>query len=293
MAYNGEYCNIFNTKNILFNLNYTSPNYATNFFGFGNETINEEEQKGVDYNRVKLARLTTDLGLVNYGDQGSVFQIKALFESNRIQSLSSRFVNDTNFDSSTFDRKEFVGGALSYQFKNYNDKVYPTLGMDFQLSTSWMVNVNETKQNFASLSSSYSFLHKLFNNDRLVLANKTKTHVLFNTNFEFYQGATLGADDGLRGFRYQRFTGNSSLYNSTDIRYNLRKLKSGFAPMKIGMYGGFDVGRVWVKNEDSKQWHNSYGGGLWLNFAEMITANVGVFSSSEDVRLSFGFGFGI
>ena len=63
--------------------------------------------------------------------------------------------------------------------------------------------------------------------------------------------------------------------------------------MKIGMYGGFDVGRVWVKNEDSKQWHNSYGGGLWLNFAEMITANVGVFSSSEDVRLSFGFGFGI
>lgn len=293
LAYSGEYCNVFNTKNMLFNINYTSPNYATNFFGFGNETINQEEERGVDYNRVKLARLTADLGIVNYGDQGSVFQVKALFESNRIQSLSSRFVNDNNFDSATFDRKEFVGGALAYQFKNYNDTAYPTLGMDFQFSTSWMVNVSETKQNFASLSSSYSFLHKLFNNERLVLANKTKTHVLFNTNFEFYQGATIGADDGLRGFRYQRFTGNSSLYNSTDIRYNLRKLKSGFAPMKIGLYGGFDVGRVWVKNEDSKKWHNSYGGGLWLNFAELATAQIGVFNSSEDTRISFGLGFGI
>jgi hemolysin activation/secretion protein len=125
------------------------------------------------------------------------------------------------------------------------------------------------------------------------LANKTKTHILFNNNFEFYQGATIGADDGLRGFRFQRFTGNSSLYNTTDIRYNLRKLQTGFAPMNIGLYAGFDVGRVWLQDESSKKWHNSYGGGVWLSLAEMISANLGVFSSAEDTRISFGLGFGI
>jgi len=78
-----------------------------------------------------------------------------------------------------------------------------------------------------------------------------------------------------------------------DVRYNLRKLKSGFAPMNIGFYTGFDIGRIWLQDESSKKWHNSYGGGLWLKVAEMATANLGVFSSSEDTRISFGLGFGI
>ena len=63
--------------------------------------------------------------------------------------------------------------------------------------------------------------------------------------------------------------------------------------MNLGFYTGFDIGRVWLRDENSKKWHNSYGGGLWLKVAEMATANFGVFSSNEDTRISFGFGFGI
>ena len=63
--------------------------------------------------------------------------------------------------------------------------------------------------------------------------------------------------------------------------------------MNLGFYSGFDVGRVWMKNENSNKWHNSYGGGLWLKIAEIVTANVGVFNSTEDTRVSFGLGFGI
>ena len=293
LGYNGEYANIFKTKNVLFDVNYTSPNYATNFFGFGNETVNNEDIKNVDYNRVKLAKLTADLGIINYGDQGSEFKVMASFESNRVEDTPGRFINSTNTNSSIFERKDFVGAKMNYRFKNYNDIAYPTLGMDFQFSTSWMMNIADSKQNFTSLVSSYSFLHQLIKNERLVLANKTKTHILFNSNFEFYQGATIGADDGLRGFRFQRFTGNSSIYNSTDIRFNLRKLQTGLVPMNLGLYAGFDLGRVWLKDEDSRKWHNSYGGGVWLTLAEMITGNIGVFSSNEDTRISFGLGFGI
>lgn len=81
-------------------------------------------------------------------------------------------------------------------------------------------------------------------------------------------------------------------YNSTDIRYNFRKFQSGFAPLNLGFYRGFDVVRVWNTAEDSKKWHNSYGGGVWLTVAEMITTRIGVFSSKEDTRVSFGIGFG-
>jgi hypothetical protein len=39
-----------------------------------------------------------------------------------------------------------------------------------------------------------------------------------NNNYEFYQGATLGGDYDLRGFRNQRFL-EINLFQSSDIRY--------------------------------------------------------------------------
>jgi hypothetical protein len=44
--------------------------------------------------------------------------------------------------------------------------------------------------------------------------------MLLNTNFEFYQGATLDYD--LRGFRNERFLGNQSFYQRR-IRWNIGK----------------------------------------------------------------------
>jgi len=293
LGYSGEYGNIFNKMNIQFGIHYTSPNYATNFFGVGNETENLEETYDLAFNRVKLAQFKTSLGIVKNGRQGSKLSWLATFESNRVENTSDRYIGLVSAGTTVFERKNFMGSEISYQFKNYNDPAYPTLGMDFQLKASWKLNAEDTKQSFGYVKPSFSFIHKLTKNERLILANKTKAHIMFSKHFEFYQGATLGANDGLRGYRFQRFTGNTSLYNSMDVRYNLRKLKSGFAPMNIGFYTGFDIGRIWLQDESSKKWHNSYGGGLWLKVAEMATANLGVFSSSEDTRISFGLGFGI
>lgn len=293
LGYIGEFANIFNKMNIQLGVHYTSPNYATNFFDLGNETENLEEDFDIAYNRVKLAQFKTSLGIVKHGIQGSVTKVMLTYESNRVENTSNRYIGFVGAGTDMFDRKNFIGSELNYKFKNYNDKAYPTLGMDFQFKTSWKLNTKDTKQSFGYIIPSFSFIHKITNNERLVLANKTKAHVMIGDDFEFYQGATIGANDGVRGFRFQRFTGNTSFYNSMDIRYNFRKLKSGFAPMNLGFYTGFDIGRVWLTDEDSKKWHNSYGGGLWLKIAEMATANIGVFSSVEDTRFSFRLGFGI
>lgn len=293
LEYLGEYANIFNKLNIQIGLQYTSPNYTTNFFGFGNETENFESTQSLGFNRVRLAQFKTSLGVVKHGIQGSEFKWLLTYESNRVKYNSTRFLGGLGIESMLFDRKNFVGTELNYQFKNYNDTAYPTLGMDFQCDAGWKLNTGNTAQNFGYVKPSISFIHKLSKNERWVLANKSKAYIMFNKNYEFYQAATLGADDGLRGFRFQRFTGDVSFYNSTDIRFDFRKFKSGLVPFNVGLYTGFDVGRVWLSNEYSKKWHNSYGGGLWLKIAEVVTAQMGVFSSTEDTRVSFGFGFGI
>lgn len=89
----------------------------------------------------------------------------------------------------------------------------------------------------------------------------------------------------------KRFTGKTSFYQNTDLRYSFSRLKTPLVPVRMGVYGGFDYGRIWLDDDNSKKWHNSYGAGFFVNAAEIISANLGVFSSSDGQRIAFGFGF--
>ena len=107
------------------------------------------------------------------------------------------------------------------------------------------------------------------------------------------------ANDGLRGYRNQRFTGKSAFYQSTDLRLNLRKVKTGLLPLNIGIYGGVDYGKVWVDDDllldpsfNSNKLNTSVGGGIFANAASMLTANISAFSSEDGLRLAFALGFG-
>ena len=116
---------------------------------------------------------------------------------------------------------------------------------------------------------------------------------MFNNNFEFYQGATLGGDYDLRGFRNERFLGKSSFYQSTDLRWNIGKIKKSIIPMSYGILGGYDYGRVWLDGEDSKKWHQSIGGGIWINGLNVITGRITYFKGTDDrARVTFGLGYG-
>jgi hemolysin activation/secretion protein len=127
----------------------------------------------------------------------------------------------------------------------------------------------------------------------LVLATTLKTHLNFGDDYEFYQAANIGGTDGLRGYRNQRFTGKRAYYQNTDLRYSFSNIKTPLIPIKIGVYGSFDYGRVWLPNFDySEKWHNSYGGGFFINGADLISANLGVFNSDDGLRAAFGLGFG-
>ena len=62
-------------------------------------------------------------------------------------------------------------------------------------------------------------------------------------------------------------------------------------PVQIGVFGGYDLGRVWIPNDTSDVWHNSYGGGVWINAADLLSGTVNVFTSDEGVQFSFKVAF--
>jgi hemolysin activation/secretion protein len=167
------------------------------------------------------------------------------------------------------------------------------MGFGFSVAGNWKINLDDNKQNFPSLESKINFNHKIDSNGKFVFATIIKSKILFNNNFDFFQGATLGGDYDLRGYRNQRFLGNQSFYQSSDVRWSLGKIRKSILPMSYGILGGFDYGRVWATGENSNKWHQSVGGGLWLNGLDVITARLTYFKSvDEEARIAFGIGFG-
>jgi hypothetical protein len=290
IRYNAEFANIFNKWNFLLETKYTSPNYSINFYGLGNETNNNEDKLGDDYHRVRLSTYAASPSIKWQGRMGAEINIGGLVESIEVEKTENRFINSIPYLLDK--RKTFIGAKASYFYENHDHKASPALGMNLSLETGWKTNINDAKENHAFITPSISFNHKITSNGKIVLATKFKGNIIIGDNFEFYYGASIGGINGLRGYRNQRFTGNKSFYQNTDIRFNLRKVKTELVPLQIGVFGGFDYGRVWLNDENSSDWKTSYGAGFWIVGAEMINLNLSIFNSKDGAYVKFGLGFG-
>lgn len=273
---------------------FTSPNFTINYFGYGNETINNDDIKGLDFNRVRLRTLSVSPSIKKIGRYGSEINFISIFEKIEVEETNNRYISTLGaVNPRIFDDQQYAGASVKYSFENYDVPSLPTMGFGFSVGGSWKMNVNDTKANFPTLESKLNFNHKIDSDGQLVLATILKSKIIFNNNFEFYQGATLGGDYDLRGFRNERFLGKSSFYQSTDLRWNIGKIKKSIIPMTFGVLAGYDYGRVWIDSEDSTKWHQSLGGGIWINGLNVVTARITYFKSSDDkARISFGLGFG-
>lgn len=293
-GYNGEFANFLEGVNLELDARFTSPNFSINFFGFGNETENndDDEPLGLDYNRVKLSTLKLAPSLVWRGRMGSKVRLGVSYEDYEVEETEDRFINEFYVENGEENEQSFFGVDAQYTFENTDDDAFPTMGMSFSLHGGYKTNLTTSGRSFSYIIPSLSIDHKLTANGNLVLATKVKGHVNFGDGFEFYQGASIGANDGLRGFRFQRFTGKSSFYQNTDLRLSFRGGKTGILPVTPGIFGGFDYGRVWFPGDVSDKWHNSYGGGFFVNGAGLISANMGLFNSADGMRFAFGVGFG-
>lgn len=293
LNYKGEFANVVGNLNFGLQSHFQSPNYSINFFGYGNETKNFDEEFGMDYNRVKTRMFTISPQLIWNSKRGSIIQFGLSYEVNEIHDADNRYVSNTDIlPEYLFDEEHFIGLNARFDYSNSDSKAYPTNGLLFSLEAGFKDNLEVSNRNFGYLFTELGIARKLNPSGRLVLASKVKTHINFGNGYEFYQAASIGGEDGLRGFRNQRFTAKNSLYQNTDLRYSFSRIKTPVIPIRMGIYGSFDYGRVWLENDSSKKWHNTYGGGFFINAIEVLSANIGAFHSTDGVRVAFGLGFG-
>ncbi|MGB5172028.1 MAG: metallophosphoesterase [Eudoraea sp.] len=303
LGYNGEFAHIVGSWNLDIQGRFTSPNYSINFFGYGNSTPNpnveDEDQFDLNYNRVRIGFLTGYAGLIWRGENNGEFTIGARYESIELEKTEGRYINLFSSLVPQEERNNFFSTEAAYRYKIRDNKTFPTFGMEFELLTGFTTNI-ENSDAFGYFKPTLGFHYKISHDGRLVLATKSKAHLIFGDDFEFYQAASIGGDDGLRGYRNQRFTGKSSFYQTSDILFNFKRYQTAVLPIEIGIYGGFDVGRIWVSDDlvldpsfNQESWNTSVGGGFFVNAVDMVRANLGLFHSDDGLRLSFGFVLGL
>ena len=274
-----------------------TPLYASNFYGLGNESVNSEEELGLDYNRLRERRVEAGLKLAwRPNDQFQVL-FGPRFSSIRVDNTAGRFIETVadQFPAEIFDGIEMLSLEAGLQFNNVDQLSFPTRGLRFSLDAGWTDQIDEEDFNFPFLESELALYQQLDGRGKLVLATQLGIQTRFSNDFPFFLGATLGGlgpDGNLRGFRRDRFTGRTALYHNTDLRWKAFYWNNNAIPMSVGFSASFDYGKVSIDNVESDTIHYSYGAGIFFAPFDLLTIHVGGYlGDGEDLRWLIGGAF--
>ncbi|WP_312391259.1 metallophosphoesterase [Chryseobacterium sp.] len=276
-----------------FNLDalYSTPRFSENFFGLSNESPYDKQETEREYNRARISKIyfAPSISRKSWGNIENKFQLN--FENNKVQRKGNRFVDiSQDVNPEVFNNQYFGGANYTFGYKNLDNAAFPTLGMEFLANLQWKTNLSNLDKNFFALEGTFTIDHRIDPRGNFVFANSSNGMWISNNNFEFYQAASIGGNNGMRAFRNDRFSGRSYFTNNSEIRWDFGRIRNNIVPANMGILLGYDLGRVWNDHEDSRKWHQSVGGGFWLSVVEMFSARLNYFYGSDGGRISAALG---
>jgi len=291
MYYLGDFVDVVGDWNVMLEGIFRTDRSAFNYFGLGNNTALTTDD--FDFNRVRQSLIRIYPAFKkSFTSLGAGFTVGPIFEQSSIDNTDVRFIdgNNTDLSADIFEKKYFGGFKVGFDGISKDNIQIPTRGAHFSVDATLMTNLEATEQDFSLLNSSLTIYQNIDQKARLVLA--TKVGVAHRTgDYPFYHSAILGSDLNLRGYRSERFYGQTAFYHNTDLRLKLFSSINKILPFTLGILGGADYGRVWLDDEQSDKWHSGYGGGLWFAPVDFIVMNFTYFVTDEDSRFALRFGF--
>jgi len=303
VKYNGVFTDVMGLWDLKLEVDVSAPNSVTNFFGYGNESSFNQQadedfdvDKAIDYYRLRFKYFNQSAVLVkNLGTYASL-GIGHHFQAAKVQDDydgEDRFILDPgNIEDSVsfFSWKVYEGAVFQFQYDTRDHPRLTTRGINWLTEFSAYAGLNEYSKDLAILNSEISFFFSLRLPSRLTVATRFGGGYNFGDG-EFYQSQVLGGLSNLRGYRKDRFYGDSRFYNNTELRLKLGNIRNRIVPISTGIYGFNDLGRVWYQGEDSNQWHHGFGGGIWISPLNVTVISLELGKSEEELLFNFRLGF--
>ncbi len=289
---------------INYNSGYNSGWYAGNYFGLGNETIRDDGNNTKDFYRLRLRQYFVKLDFIKWIDNDEIHKagpgLQYLFTDaedtpNRFITLPGNGLKPTDLLAHAYLSFYFKYELNTLAGKNRNAdgefsgiNMFPTKGIQSNTYARYFSGLNKNSVDFFKLSSDWVTYFSFSKRPRVVYALRVGGEKLFG-DYAFYESAKLGNNENLRGYRETRFYGDASLYANAEISIRMKEFQTYLLNGTIGVLFFNDTGRVWLKGEDSKRWHNGSGIGFWFSPFNMATINASYSISSEDQLVNFSF----
>ncbi len=290
IRYDGIIRDVFGSVGLKVSGSYQGPSWNFNYFGLGNETENEADERR--FNRVRQEGIHAGVGIEEKINLPWTFGVGLLHERYRLRNNSDRFVEkpEANVPDELFEWNSYSSLHGLIRFDVADDRLDPVRATNFTFEPRYVYKHGESDQSdFVEVRAQFSMHHPISLDRRLRYAGKVQLHMA-SKGYDFFQAPSIGRTTGVRGLRQGRFRGDRSFAFTNDVYFDFLQTDKVLFPIKLGLIGSFDTGRVWLDTEDSSTWHHAVGGGLSLKIFNTLNIHGTYHVSRDDEMVLVGVG---
>ncbi len=290
VRYSGEFIHVIGDIDIGLESYITGPTFTQYYYGLGNQYIDDGHNQ--KYHIVKGSQVRIVPSLNYRFGFGSRLYLKPSYQFLDLENSDEepRFVfsPDSHLEPKDFGNRQYAGLSLGYQYKRLDNNSFPSRGGDFEISVGTQRSITGMSIHHELLSAGGTLYIPFDISNVFVIATHIQADKILG-DYEFFHALTLGGTDKLRGFRSDRFSGDARVYQNTDFRLKLFRA-GGMFPFSLGVFGSFDYGRVWYKDDvvANDKWHVAYGGGIFIVPLGLTAFKISYMSGEEDSQVTIG-----
>ena len=266
------------------------------FFGVGNGTANDDDLDDAGFYQARYETYSGAVGLARDFWKKSSFRFGVRLEENQsVIDQGTIFELIDTLDLNLFGLRDLgLTEAIAELDLDFRDRAdLPEQGMRLYLKHQSGIITSEDNEGYGVTQ---GFIEK-FATWRMKNPWTLGVRLGGSTSYgedviPFYKMAYLGQQNHLRGYELNRFTGRSSLFINSELRVQLTEFQTPIIPIKFGLKGFYDTGRVYSDFDTSDEFHAGYGFGVYfVPVKESFSINISVgFSEEESGLILVGIG---
>jgi len=285
-----DYLGEFNTliKPLRTKLNIRKLTAHLSFYGFGNETTIDQNLEDRDFYLIRPDLFDLNLSFEYLFSEKHYIWAGVSYDNSEVKYDPETIVDTLNLESA--EQRSQMGLNFGYTLDTRDNELTPLKGVyiDFKSLNYPGFLQRENKYNKMTLDA------RAYIRTEFITISSIAFRLLGEKlwgNYPLHMSAFLGGKPNLLGYERQRFAGDALAYGAVGLRSYLFPLKV-LIPARFGFSLFVESGRIFYDDEDSKKWHSSAGGGLWLSFIDrQLTFSLAVANSSEGEIIYFTTGF--
>ncbi len=285
IKYTGEFYSIIKGAKVGLDLGKTELD-ITRFYGLGNETVLDKDLDTKDFYKVGQELINISPSFEFPLNKKYSFTISPFYKYSDV-SYDQNTLLGQNPQTDGIGVEKFMGINSAIKFDTRDNAVETYKGLYAQLFGNYTPEI---------LKNNFKFGKAGFDLRAYVSSDTVKGITLVLRTFggkvwgkhSFYESFFLGGINSLKGFSRERFAGDGVLLGQAELRMRLFRVNI-LIPGLLGISAFGGTGRVYLESEDSKRWHSSYGGSVWITYLNRLF-NVGVTVAKSDEGVKYFFG---